>query len=159
MQQYLKTLEYVPPGMHTAEDLEFLLAADNQQPLIDRIPLLQIDHKLLTGEMMLFRLKPGPGTCICAIIKEHGVKRLEVTRGAGNYAPSLRNVLKELWTLAVELGCECVTTVVYSERFQKALVLSGAQVEGWMLTYSEASHGHQEENQDEFQRNTDEQAA
>jgi hypothetical protein len=155
----MNTLNLVVPGQHTAEDLEFLLDADNSQPLIDRIPLLQIDHKLRTGEMMLFRLNPGPGTCICTVVQEHGVRRLEVTRGAGHYAPSLRNVLKELWTLAVELGCECVTTVVYSERFQKALVLSGAQVEGWMLTYSEASHGHQEENQDEFQRDTDAEAA
>jgi hypothetical protein len=145
----LSTLELVPPGEHTSADLQFLLDADETQPLIERIPLLQVDQKLRTGEMLLFRLHPGPGTCLVAINSDHGVKRLEVVRGAGHYAPSLRKVLAKLWDYAQELGCECVTTVVYSERFKRTLELSGASVEGWILTYSENSHGQQEENQDE----------
>ena len=154
-----QTLELVPPGQHTAEDLQFLLDADITQPLIERIPLLQVDHKLRLGQMLLFRLHPGPGTCLVEINSDHGVKRLEVLRGAGHYAPSLRKVLAKLWAYAQELGCECVTTVVYSERFKRTLELSGASVEGWILTYSENSHGQQEENQDENQSDDRRQAS
>ena len=137
-----QTLELVPAGAHTAADLEFLLNADETQPLIERIPLLQIDHGLRTGKYLLFRLHPGPGTCIATINSDHGVKRLEIMRGAGRFAPSLRNVLAKLWAYAQELGCECVTTVVYSERFKRTLELSGASIEGWILTYSETGHGN-----------------
>jgi hypothetical protein len=136
-----QTLTLVPPGMHTAEDLEFLLSADDTQPLIERLPLRVVDASLRRGELLLFRLHPGPGTCLVEILHDNGVKRLEVLRGSGRYAPSLRKVLAKLWAYAQELGCECVTTVVYSERFKRALELSGASTEGWVLTYSENGHG------------------
>ena len=155
----MKTLELVPPGQHTAEDLEFLLAADDSQPLIERIPLVKINHALYKGEMLLFRLHPGPGALITEVISDHGVKRLEIVRAAGLFGPSLRNVLARLWVFAQELGCECVTTVVYSERLQKALALSGAQVEGWILTFSETDHGQQEEIHNQVERDAGIQAA
>lgn len=148
----MRTLELVPPGAHTAEDLQFLLDADDNQPLIERIPLLKVDHALRMGRMLLFRLHPGPGTLLAEVMSDHGVKRLEMLRGAGRLGPSMHKILAHLWAFAEELGCECVTTVVYSERFRKALELSGASVEGWILTYSENSHGQQEENQDEIQQ-------
>jgi hypothetical protein len=90
---------------------------------------------------------------------DHGVKRLQIVRGAGHFAPSLRKVLAKLWAFANELGCECVTTVVYSERFKRALELSGASVEGWILTYSETGHGQQEEVHNEVQRDNHSEAA
>ena len=155
----MKTLELVAPGEHTAEDLQFLLDADSAQPLIERIPLLKVDHALRMGKMLLFRLHPGPGTVLAEIMSDHGVKRLQIMRGAGHFAPSLRNVLAKLWAFAEELGCECVTTVVYSERFKRALELSGASVEGWILTYSETGHGQQEEVHNEVQRNDGAEAA
>ena len=155
----MQTLELVEPGKHTAEDLEYLLAADETQPLIERLPLLYVNHALIMGKMLLFRLHPGPGTCLVEINSDHGVKRLEVLRGAGNYAPSLRKVLAKLWAYAQELGCECVTTVVYSERFKRTLELSGARVEGWILTYSETGHGQQEEVHHQEQPDTGGQAA
>jgi hypothetical protein len=155
----LKTLELVPPGEHTAEDLEFLLNADGNQPLIERIPLLKVDHALRMGKMLLFRLHPGPGAILAEVMHDHGVKRLEMLRGAGHFAPSLHKILARLWDFAEELGCECVTTVVYSERFKRALELSGASVEGWILTYSETGHGNQEEEHDEIQRDDDRKTA
>lgn len=155
----MSTLELVPPGEHTAEDLQFLLDADDNQPLIERIPLLKIDHGLMTGKLLLFRLNPGPGTMIAEVMSDHGVKRLELLRGAGHFAPSMHKILGKLWAYAVELGCECVTTVVYSERFKRALELSGASVEGWILTYSETGHGNEEEILDEVQRDAGSEAA
>lgn len=155
----MNTLELVPPGEHTAEDLGYLLNADETQPLIERIPLVKVDAALRSGNMLLFRLHPGPGSCLAEVISDNGVKRLEVVRGAGQYASSLRKVLAKLWDYAQELGCECVTTVVYSERFKRTLELSGASVEGWILTYSENSHGQQEENQDEIQPGVGSQAS
>jgi len=155
----LKTLELVPPGEHTAEDLEFLLNADGNQPLIERIPLLRVDHALRRGDMLLFRLHPGPGTILAEIMHDHGVRRLEMLRGAGHFAPSMHKILAHLWAYAEELGCECVTTVVYSERFKNALELSGASVEGWILTYSENSHGQQEEIDQQVEQHTGSKAA
>ncbi len=155
----MKTLELVAPGEHTAEDLEFLLNADSAQPLIERIPLLKVDHALRMGKMLLFRLHPGPGTLLAEIMHDHGVKRLEMLRGAGKLGPSMHKILAHLWAYAEELGCECVTTVVYSERFKRALELSGASVEGWILTYSETGHGQQEEVHNEVQRNDGAEAA
>jgi len=154
-----QTLELVWPGQHTAEDLEILLEADNNQPLIERIPLLRVDHALRRGEMLLFRLHPGPGRILAEIISDNGSKRLEMLRGAGRFGPSMHKILASLWAYATELGCECVTTVVYSERFKRALELSGASVEGWILTYSEAGHGNQEEEQNEIQQHADGEAA
>ena len=155
----MKTLELVPPGDHTAEDLEFLLNADVSQPLIERIPLLKVDHALRMGKMLLFRLHPGPGAILAEIMSDHGVKRLEMLRGAGRFAPSMHKILDHLWAYAQELGCECVTTVVYSERFKKALELSGASVEGWILVYPETDHGQQEEIQNEVQQHHGAEAA
>ena len=136
-----------------------MLAADNNQPLIERIPLLRVDHALRMGKMLLFRVHPGPGTLLAEIMSDHGVKRLEMLRGAGRLGPSMHKMLAHLWAFAEELGCECVTTVVYSERFKKALELSGASVEGWILTYSEDGHGNEEENQDQDQPGASSQAA
>jgi len=147
-----QTLELVPPGEHTAEDLEFLLSADGNQPLIESIPLLKVDHALRMGTMLLFRLHPGPGTMIAEVISDHGVKRLEMLRGGGRFAPSMRKILAKLWAFAEELGCECVTTVVYSERFKRALERSGGSVEGWILVYPETGHGNQEEEHEQIQR-------
>jgi hypothetical protein len=76
------TLERIPAGTHTADDLEFLLTADSEQPLVERIPLLRIHHNLNLGKMLLFRVHPGPGTILCEIIPANGVKRLEIVRGA-----------------------------------------------------------------------------
>jgi hypothetical protein len=154
-----QTLELVPPGEHTAEDLQFLLDADSQQPLIERIPLLRVDHALRMGKMLLFRLHPGPGTMIAEIMHDNGAKRLELLRGAGRFAPSMHKILAKLWAYAEELGCECVTTVVYSERFKRALELSGASVEGWILVYPEIDHGQQEEIQEQVQQHDGAEAA
>lgn len=155
----MKTLELVPPGAHTAEDLQFLLDADDAQPLIERIPLLKVDHALRMGKMLLFRLHPGPGTMLAEVMSDHGVKRLELLRGAGRFGPSMHKILENLWAYAEELGCECVTTVVYSERFKDALELSGASVEGWILVYPETGHGNEEEEQNEIQQHRGAEAA
>lgn len=154
-----QTLELVLPGTHTAGDLQFLLDADVAQPMIERIPLLRIDHALTMGKMLLFRLHPGPGTLLAEVVSDNGVKRLEMLRGAGRLGPSLHKILASLSAYATELGCECVTTVVYSERFKRALELVGASVEGWILTYSEAGHGQQEEIQNQDQSDDDTEAA
>ena len=37
-------LEWVPPGQHTAADMEFVLDADGAQPVPDRIPLEEISE-------------------------------------------------------------------------------------------------------------------
>jgi hypothetical protein len=135
------TLEQVHPGRHTAEDLEFLLSADNAQPLIDRIPLLQIHHKLNMGTMQLFRVHPGPGTILTEVVSANGTKRLNLVRGGGKIGLHLRKIMDELDGFREELGCESIQTVVYSERFLKSLVRSGCGIEGWMLTYSGGGHG------------------
>jgi len=147
----MRTLELVPPGQHTADDLQFLLDADTAQPLIERIPLLQVDHGLRMGRLLLFRVHPGPGNILAEVMSDNGVKRLEIVRASGRVGVSMRKILASLWAYGQELGCECVTTVVYSDRLQKMLSLSGAHVEGWILTFPERSHGHQEKEHHENQ--------
>lgn len=129
-------LEWVPAGMHTSKDLDWILKADEAQPFIERIPLLQVDHSLRTGKMQLFRLRPGPGVLLTEIRERNGHKRLCLIRGAGLAAWQMRALLKLLGQTAQEWGCECVETVVYSPRLKRALELSGATVEGSILTYS-----------------------
>lgn len=132
------TLLPVPAGTHTADDLVEVLAADEAQPLIERYGLVYIHQALCDGRMVLYRLKPGPGIMVTEIQMDHGVKRLCVFRGAssGHYGASLRKVLKQLWRMAQDEGCECVQTVVYSERLMKALQHRGVAVEGYIMTYA-----------------------
>lgn len=129
-------LEWVPAGQHTPEDLEFVEKADEAQPILERIPLLKVDHALRQGHMQLFRLKPGPGVLLTEIRSAFGVKRLCLIRGAGRAAWQMRALLKLLGLTAREWGCECVETVVYSHRLKRALELSGAEVEGYIMRYS-----------------------
>jgi hypothetical protein len=139
------SLEWVPPGLHTAEDLELITAADEAQPIIDRIPLLQIDHSLRMAKMQLFRVIPGPGVMLTEIRHAYGVKRLSLLRGSGKCAWQMRAILKLLGATAKEWGCEYVETVVYSPRLKRALELSGAEVEGYILRFApEGDDGHEE---------------
>lgn len=141
-QERILALDWVPAGEHTAADLELITTADEAQPIIDRIPLLQVDHALRTGRMQLFRVVPGPGVMLTEIRHAYGVKRLSLLRGAGNCAWQMRAILKLLGATAEEWGCEYVETVVYSHRLKRALELSGAEVEGYILRFKpEASDG------------------
>jgi hypothetical protein len=128
-------LEWVPAGAHTPEDLEYIAKADEAQPLLERMPLLQVDHALRNARMQLFRIHPGPGVILTEIRSAYGVKRLCLIRGAGRAAHQIKSILKLLETSRREWGCECIETVVYSHRLKRALELSGATVEGFILRY------------------------
>jgi len=69
------SLAWVPAGEHTAEDLQWIIEADEAQPIIERIPLLQIDHALRQGTMQLFRVTPGPGVMLTEVRHAYGFKR------------------------------------------------------------------------------------
>lgn len=129
-------LDWVPAGMHTEKDLEWIMRADEAQPVIESIPLLKVDNDLRLGKMQLFRMQPGPGVLLTEIRSANGVKRLSLLRGSGRAAWQMKAILKLLGKAAAEWGCECVETVVYSKRLQRALELSGAEVEGWIMRYS-----------------------
>jgi hypothetical protein len=131
-----QVFEWVPPGQATAEDFEFLLDADNAQPVVDRIPLLQIEHRLRQGQMHLFRMKPGPGVVLIERRAANGAARLALIRGAGKAGFQFRAMLKLLERTRREWGCECVETVVYSDRLKQALERIGARTEGFIMTYS-----------------------
>ena len=128
-------LEWVEAGTHTAEDLEYIVQADEAQPIIDRISLLEIDTALRQNKMQLFRINPGPGVILTEIRSAFGVRRLCLIRGAGRAAHQIKSILKLLNQARIDWGCECVETVVYSHRLKRALELSGAGVEGWILKY------------------------
>lgn len=133
-------LDWVPAGKHTSEDLKWIENADEAQPTLDRIPLLQIDHALRQNKMQLFRLVPGPGVLLTEIRSNYGVKRLSLLRGAGRAAGRIKSIMRLLGQTANEWGCECVETVVYSERLKRALELSGAEVEGFAMTFRPERH-------------------
>ena len=135
-------LEWVPPGEHTAEDMQYILEADEAQPVVDRIPLLHVEHALKQGKMHLFRLKPGPGIILIEKRGAYGHHRLALIRGAGNAAHQIKAIMRLLDATRKEWGCECIETVVYSHRLKRALELSGAEVEGYILTYSELEEDH-----------------
>jgi hypothetical protein len=128
-------LEWVPAGEHTKEDLDLIEQANEAQPTINRISRLKVDHDLRLGKKQLFRIKPGPGVILTEIIHDHGVKRLSLVRGAGRAAHQIRSIFSLLDTYRQEMGCECIETVVYSDRLKRALVLSGAKVEGTILIF------------------------
>jgi len=128
-------LEWVPPGQHTAADMEFVLDADGAQPVPDRIPLEEIERGLLAQQMHLFRIKPGPGIILIEKRGAFGHFRLCLIRGAGRAAHQIKAILKLLEVTRREWGCECIETVVYSHRLKRALELVGAKVEGYVLTY------------------------
>lgn len=130
------TLEPIAPGTHKVADLEQILRAEEAQPLIERYGLTYIHEALCANRMTLWRLRPGPGILVTEIVEDNGIKRLCVFRGSGRYGASLRKVLKQLWTIAQEAGCECVQTVVYSERLMQALHHRGVTVEGYIMTYA-----------------------
>lgn len=130
-------IEWVPAGEHTAEDLEHIAAADEAQPVIERISLLHMDNALRKGLMQMFRLKPGPGVLVTEVRQQFGHKRLSLIRGAGSCQYNMKRILHLLGQYATELGCECVETVVYSERLEKALLRYGAVKEGAILTYTQ----------------------
>lgn len=136
-------LEWVPPGQHTAEDMEYILQADEAQPVVDRIPLLQVEHSLHQSKMHLFRIKPGPGVILIEKRGAFGSYRLCLIRGAGRAAHQIKAIMRLLEATRREWGCECIETVVYSPRLKRALELSGAQVEGFILTYKEQPDGQQ----------------
>lgn len=143
----------MPPGQHTVEDMEYILQADEAQPVCDRIPLETVEQGLLRGELHLFRIKPGPGVILIEKRGQFGHYRLALIRGAGRAAHQIRPILKLLERTRQEWGCECIETVVYSRRLKRALELSGAGVEGYILTYPppESDNGQQdnEQNSDE----------
>lgn len=122
--------------MHTVDDLKWIEKADEAQPLIERISLLHIDHALRQGRMRLFRLSPGPGVMLVEIRSDNGVKRLSLVRGAGKAAWQMGAILKQMGKFAKEWGCECVETVVYSHRLERALELVGATKEATVMTFS-----------------------
>lgn len=128
-------LEWVPPGEHTVEDMEFILQADEAQPVIDRIPLLHVEHSLQQGKMHLFRIKPGPGAILIQKRTAFGHSRLCLIRGAGRAAHQIKAIWKLLEATRQEWGCECIETVVYSKRLKRALELGGAEVEGYVLRH------------------------
>jgi hypothetical protein len=130
-----ETLVFVLPGMHTREDMEYILQADNAQPVLERIPLADIEKALIASKMQLFRIVPGPGVILTEVRSRYGAKRLSLIRGAGRAAHQMKTLFKLLSAVAADLGCECVETVVYSQRLKRALDLSGASVEGYILTY------------------------
>lgn len=136
-------LEWVPPGQHTAEDLEFILKADENQPVLERIPLLQIDHGLRMNRMQLFRVHPNKrGVILTEVRSSFGVKRLSLLRGAGQVGFQIPAILDLLAKTAREWGCECIETVVYSARVKEALERVGVKTEGYILTYGlEADDG------------------
>lgn len=138
-------LDWVPPGEATAEDFEYILKADEAQPVCDRIPLLQVEHALQRGTMHLFRINPGPGVILIEKRGAFGHYRLCLIRGAGRAAHQIGSILKLLERTRVEWGCEFVETVVYSDRLKRALQLSGAAVEGYILRYpAEKPNGQQD---------------
>ena len=141
-------LEWVPPGEHTADDMELLLKADEAQPICDRIPLLQVEHALKQSKMHLFRIRPGPGVILIERRGQFGHYRLALIRGAGRAAHQIRPILKLLEATRQEWGCECIETVVYSERLKRALELTDCSIEGYILTYPppESEDGQQEHN-------------
>lgn len=139
-------LEWVEPGMHTAADLQFILDADENQPLTERIPLAEVDAALRAGRMQLFRVAGNRGVVLTEIREAHGSKRLSLLRGAGRVGFQIPAILALLDKTRKEWGCECIETVVYNERIKEVLVRNGSQVEGFILTYSsERNDGQQEE--------------
>jgi hypothetical protein len=128
-------LEWVPAGEHTAADLDYILKADEAQPTLERIPLAEVDEALRMARMQLFRIVPGPGVLLTEIRSAFGTKRLCLVRGAGRAAHQIKSILKLLDQARRDWGCECVETVVYSARLKRALELSGAGVDGWILKY------------------------
>jgi hypothetical protein len=137
----IRALEWVLPGCATEEDFNLLLQADEAQPLIDRIPLLQIDHALRQSRMHLFRIKPGPGVILIEKRQAYGVSRLVLLRGAGRAGFQIRSILYLLDKTRQEWGCECIETVVYSDRLKQALEIVGVQTEGFVMTYSGEEEG------------------
>lgn len=129
-------LEWVPPGHATAEDYELLLEADEAQPSIDRIPLTTIDNALRHSKMHLFRMRPGSGVILIEMREAFGCKRLCLIRGAGEAGFKLRAIIALLEKTRQEWGCECIETVVYSDRLQQALERCGVRTEGYVMTYS-----------------------
>lgn len=137
MLQVPEVLEWIPPGAATADDFALLLQADAAQPLLDRIPLQQIDTALRQSRMHLFRMRPGPGVVLIEKRQAFGVSRLSLIRGAGLAGFQLRAILHLLEKTRQEWGCECIETVVYSDRLKRALEIVGAETEGWVMTYSD----------------------
>lgn len=129
-------LEYVQPGMHNLDDLDWIEKADAAQPQIERISLAEIDRALRAGTMHLFRLNPGPGAMLVEVRSDHGVRRLSLVRGAGRAAWQMRAILRQMGKIAKDWGCECVETVVYSKRLERALELAGASKEATVMTFS-----------------------
>lgn len=141
-----QSLVLVPAGMHTAADLVWIWEADKQQPQIEQLSLASVDASLRTGQMHLLRLVPGPGCFLVEVRQDHGVKRLALLRGAGVMGLRTRSVVRLMGVIAKQWGCECVETVVYSPRLERALVLAGCKREATVLTFGlEADDGQQEE--------------
>ena len=129
-------LEWIPAGMHSPEDISWIEQANEAQPLIEKMSVLELEHGLRTGKFQLFRLKPGPGCLVTEIRSANEVKRLCLIRGAGRAAWQMRALFELLRETAKEWGCECIETVVYSHRLKRALELCGAETEGTIMTYS-----------------------
>lgn len=124
-------LEYVFPGQITADDVKWLMIADNAGPAHNSVPLLQIEHALARKHMHLFRYRKGEGIVLVEVIKGgDGSNRLNIVRTAGVKAVwQFREVAELLQHTAREWRCNAIETNVYSQKLVTALRRIGAKAE------------------------------